>query len=625
MKNILIIVISLFLIAPSLNAQPRKGQALASKVLYYDSSGLKSQSAEILGSISDSTCRAFSYSQRHTVCFEGVFYQVGVSQKFETGIEKTVFRKSTNGINWTGLVKVGDAPEGKREYGTNIYVWRKNGTVHIGVTHSDHRTTNPQMRFVLSTDAGITFQPSVQIGNNTNNQDLLYNGGLTGIGDTIVASWTYRRPPSIYGGTTYYAITSTGGTSWLPMGTSHTGGAHSKLTDVMLDENNKIYIATCQWTGSGKNIEIRSTTNLGTNWIANTSITNQSSNNANDMVHLRYYNNKFYAVWVHWFWGVALYDRVFISKSTNAGLNWQTPVRINDPDTIIYCTSLPTTPLDNIHPTLAFSPTGNIYAVWADSRERQSPNYDSLHMNVYISRSTDDGVTWSPDLKINSGSNIPTISNETSCVNIKSDGVIDTVLITYTKVRDVNILPITHLDLTLFIEGFYNAVSNSMVQDTLWVYLHNNFSPYSIVDSSVSYLSSIGQATFTFTNAAEGVNYYIRTKHRNALETWSKSPGQSFSSSYLSYDFTPADSQAFGSNMKQVDTSPLKFAIYSGDVDTNRDGVIDGSDASIVDNDAYNFVTGYVVSDVTGDEVTDGSDAAIVDNNAYNFVTKATP
>ncbi len=46
---------------------------------------------------------------------------------------------------------------------------------------------------------------------------------------------------------------------------------------------------------------------------------------------------------------------------------------------------------------------------------------------------------------------------------------------------------------------------------------------------------------------------------------------------------------------------------------------------SIIDNDAYNFVTGYVVSDVTGDEVTDGSDAAIVDNNAYNFVTKATP
>jgi len=199
------------------------------------------------------------------------------------------------------------------------------------------------------------------------------------------------------------------------------------------------------------------------------------------------------------------------------------------------------------------------------------------------------------------------------------------VLVTYTKIRDVNILPITYLDLTLLIEGFYNFQTDIMVQDTLQVYLHNNFSPYSIVDSSVSYLSPFGEATFTFTNASEGVNYYIRTKHRNALETWSKSPGQSFSSSYLSYDFTPADSQAFGGNMKQVDASPLKFAIYSGDVDIDRDGFIDGSDASIIDNDAYNFVTGYVVSDVTGDEVTDGSDAAIVYNNAYNFVTKATP
>jgi len=75
--------------------------------------------------------------------------------------------------------------------------------------------------------------------------------------------------------------------------------------------------------------------------------------------------------------------------------------------------------------------------------------------------------------------------------------------------------------------------------------------------------------------------------------------------------------------MKQVDAAPLRFGIYTGDV--NQDGIVDGTDAAAIDNDAYNFVTGYAVSDLTGDEVVDGSDAAIADNNVSNFVGKITP
>jgi len=62
----------------------------------------------------------------------------------------------------------------------------------------------------------------------------------------------------------------------------------------------------------------------------------------------------------------------------------------------------------------------------------------------------------------------------------------------------------------------------------------------------------------------------------------------------------------------------LLFAVYGGDV--NLDGVIDGADASIIDNDAFNFASGYVASDVTGDRFVDASDASTVDNNAWNFV-----
>jgi hypothetical protein len=67
----------------------------------------------------------------------------------------------------------------------------------------------------------------------------------------------------------------------------------------------------------------------------------------------------------------------------------------------------------------------------------------------------------------------------------------------------------------------------------------------------------------------------------------------------------------------------VQFAIYSGDV--NQDGITDASDASSIDNDAYNFVTGYAITDLTGDNITDASDALIVSNNAANFIRTIRP
>ncbi|MBK8553942.1 MAG: FG-GAP repeat protein [Ignavibacteria bacterium] len=79
-----------------------------------------------------------------------------------------------------------------------------------------------------------------------------------------------------------------------------------------------------------------------------------------------------------------------------------------------------------------------------------------------------------------------------------------------------------YLNLTMFIEGFYDAGINSMVGDTLTVYLRNSSSPYSISDSSKAFVSSAGLGTFKFSSAVNGVNYYLHLKHRNSIETWSK-------------------------------------------------------------------------------------------------------
>jgi len=178
------------------------------------------------------------------------------------------------------------------------------------------------------------------------------------------------------------------------------------------------------------------------------------------------------------------------------------------------------------------------------------------------------------------------------------------------------------LNLTMFIQGFYNASGNSQVSDTVKVELHYQTSPFSVADVTKAVAGTNGSAVMKFGNASGG-NYYIALKHRNSIETWSASPVGMSNGSTTNYNFTNASSQAYGSNQKQVDTSPLRFAIYNGDV--NQDGTVDLTDISNCYNDAGNFVTGYVKTDVNGDNLVDLTDISIAFNNSNNFVSRITP
>lgn len=160
----------------------------------------------------------------------------------------------------------------------------------------------------------------------------------------------------------------------------------------------------------------------------------------------------------------------------------------------------------------------------------------------------------------------------------------------------------------------------SPVQDTITVQLRSVTSPYGIVDSKRAVLSNLGTATVNFTNAVSGTSYYIAVLHRNSIETWSKSGGETFVNGQLSYDFTTAASQAFGNNMILVGSD---YSFYTGD--TNQDGLVDGTDFNAIDNDAFAFAGGYIVTDLNCDDIVDVTDLAYADNNAFNFVGSIIP
>ncbi len=238
--------------------------------------------------------------------------------------------------------------------------------------------------------------------------------------------------------------------------------------------------------------------------------------------------------------------------------------------------------------------------------------YDDSELNgktegaLSLFRSINSGSTWTSE-----GGTVNTVSNSITLSGIDA----------FSRWSSSSVASLA-AQLKVIPEGFYNTGNNMLsMRDTVRAYLRNITSPYAIVDSAKSVIdSTIFSGNFSFMNAVSGT-YYIAVKHRNSIETWSKSGGQVYTlGSALIYDFTTSAAQAYGSNMVQKGT---KFCIFSGDI--NQDGSVNVLDLGIADNDAFNFVTGYVRSDVNGDNVSNALDLGITDNNAFNFVGKVTP
>ena len=170
-----------------------------------------------------------------------------------------------------------------------------------------------------------------------------------------------------------------------------------------------------------------------------------------------------------------------------------------------------------------------------------------------------------------------------------------------------------NLGLTAMLSGYCNGTTMNYAKN-ITVELHNQTTPYALVESKSISLSTSGVGNPTYTTAVNGTPYYIVLKLDNGLETWSATP-QSFSGSVLSYDFTTAANKAYGSNQVFVGS---KYCIISGDVD--QDGSVGALDRSACWNDR-NLVGSYV-TDLDGDGSVGALDRSVCWNNRNLAVQK---
>ncbi|MFZ1320719.1 MAG: hypothetical protein WAT71_04110 [Ignavibacteria bacterium] len=240
-------------------------------------------------------------------------------------------------------------------------------------------------------------------------------------------------------------------------------------------------------------------------------------------------------------------------------------------------------------------------------------NYDDTELDgtpepsIKLFKSLNSGVTWTYQ-----GGIVNVIANQITLTGIDSFSRWSS---------DSSAVSVT---VKLAFEAFYNAGLNRMnYSDTVKGYFRNSVSPYAVVDSAKEIVNLTTMKVGLQFNIAPIGTYYLQLKHRNAIETWTATGLTYNPGTTLNHDFTSAANKAFGNNQNQVDAAPLTFAFWSGDV--NQDGFIDVTDGGLIDNDATNFVTGYVPTDVNGDDIVDVEDAVFADNNGLNFIGKITP
>ncbi len=154
---------------------------------------------------------------------------------------------------------------------------------------------------------------------------------------------------------------------------------------IAVGTNGVAYLAFAGWGGSatGQDIFFAKSTNGGRTWTAPLRVNNDAGGafQADPFLTLDSASN-IYIAWTDYRSGGA---DVFFSKSTDGGLSFSSNVRVND-----------VIPQAQFDPAVAVDSVGLIHVVWTDSRNAFTTGPD-----IFYGNSTDGGLSFNPNLRIN--------------------------------------------------------------------------------------------------------------------------------------------------------------------------------------------------------------------------------
>ena len=171
----------------------------------------------------------------------------------------------------------------------------------------------------------------------------------------------------------------------------------------------------------------------------------------------------------------------------------------------------------------------------------------------------------------------------------------------------------TTINLKLFAQGAYIGNGEMAAEQSATVKVHGESEVLETIETTLATDGALS------VNATTEGTVYLSVRTQNTLEVFTASTVE-LTGGVVNYDFTDADSKAYGSNQVEVESGV--FALYSGDVD--GDGVISQDDVQAVSDDSDNSVENNALTDLNSDGITDLSDVSTVTNNVGKEVAVPT-
>ena len=282
---------------------------------------------------------------------------------------------------------------------------------YIYTVWTDERNGHPDIYFARSTDNGATFDANIKV-----NDDVLTAThpalAIDGSGNILVV-WQDERNgnPDIY----FARSADSGATFGANVRVDDTGlaiGVQSAPVIGVHQGSNSIYVVWIDERDGAKHIYSAKSVNNGASFNANIQVDDISAITPDNPALAVDDNDNLYLAWKDERNGA---PDIYSTQSFNGGADFETAVQVND------------TSVSSEYPTIGVDSLNNIYIAWQDKR---NGNYD-----IYCSKSTDDGSSFSADVRVDDSG---IITSAQLAPRMVVDGLDGTICIAWEDERNSN-------------------------------------------------------------------------------------------------------------------------------------------------------------------------------------------
>jgi len=220
-----------------------------------------------------------------------------------------------------------------------------------------------------------------------------------------------------------FTKSSDGGRSWsTPIRVNDDAGAAAQAEpSLALDPANNIYIAWTDARNGNNDVYFSKSVNGGLTFGANLRVNEVTTNSQSepDLAVDPVNSHLVHVVWTDTRSPILGPD-IFYANSTDGGLSFNPSLRVNDD----------VTSTEQGQPAIAVAPNRDVYVVWRDPRSA------AKGADIYFSKSSDFGATWSPNIYLNSDVGNVIQQDPTIAVDVAG-----TIYVAWTDYRNANTAP----------------------------------------------------------------------------------------------------------------------------------------------------------------------------------------